>query len=391
MNAVSTPRTPSGYSDVLTLFRWFALALWGALVLLGPTAQAQTLTTLYSFKGNPDGGLPFAGVVQDESGNLYGTTPYGGSDNGVVYEVTPSEVETVLYSFGYVTGADPFSPILRDNEGNIFGTTAWGGTSGQGTIFVIDTSGKETVVHNFAGGTTDGCEPGGLVMDKSGSLYGTTSDCGANKYGTVFKLTRKGAYSVLHSFTGTDGAYPSLTTPIFDRSGNLYGVAYGGGSADAGVVYKLTTAGIQVLHSFTGTTDSCNPYGIPVIDEAGNLYGTTSGIGCGSNGTVWRVSPKGVETILHSFVGTTDGCYPYGGVVGDSHGHLYGNTSQCGANNGGTLWELSSSGFTVLHSFAGPDGLYPQGNLLLGPNGELYGTTHSGGTGGEGTVWSYVP
>ena len=138
----------------------------GTFVPLKSFAQAQTLTTLYNFKGNPDGGLPFAGVAQDQSGNLYGTTPYRDSDNGVVYEVTPSGVETVLYSFGYLTGANPFSPVIRDFRGNLYGTTSDGGASGQGTIFVIDTTGRVTVVHNFAGGTTDGCYPsGGLVMD----------------------------------------------------------------------------------------------------------------------------------------------------------------------------------------------------------------------------------
>ena len=362
-------------------------------VVLGASVEAQTLTTLYSFTGGSDGGYPDAGVVVDKAGNLYGTTPYGGSSyNGVVFQVSPSGAETILYDFGFADGANPYTPVIRDYSGNLYGTTWDGGASGQGTVYMIDTTGTHTVLHNFAGGTTDGCGPeGSLVMDKYGSLYGTTWNCGARNYGTVFKLGKNGAYGLLHSFSGRDGAYPDASL-ILDTLGNVYGVTSGGGSASAGVVYKLTKRGIEVLHAFSGATDGCSPSGTPAMDKAGNLYGTTSGNGCSSNGTVWRVSQKGVETILHSFAGgTADGCNPYGGVVGDSKGNAYGNTSSCGAYNSGTLWELSGPTLSLLHSFAGSDGFFPSGDLRRDSNGVLYGTTRNGGTNDVGTVWSYVP
>jgi uncharacterized repeat protein (TIGR03803 family) len=397
MKPPSPPRMPSRLSDVLNhLLSTYALAECAALLMVvlvfGTSAQAQTFATLYSFTGT-DGEHPNAGVVEDRAGNLYSTTPYGGHYNGVVFKVSSSGTETVLHYFGSADGANPYSPVIRDNKGNLYGTTWGGGTSSQGTIFVIDAAGKQTVLHSFAGGTTDGCFPGGgLAMDKYGSLYGTTSSCGADNYGTLFKLGKKGAYTLLHSFAGRDGAYPGNSSPILGRQGNIYGVTFEGGRAGAGVVYKLTKRRIKVLYAFRGATDGCSPSATPAMDKAGNLYGTTSGNGCSGNGTVWKVSPKGAETILHSFAGgTTDGCNPYGGVVRDPKGNLYGTTFSCGAYNAGTVWELSGDTLTLLHSFSGSDGLYPNGDLLRDSKGGLYGTAHNGGTEDYGTVWSYMP
>lgn len=376
----------------------YAFAVCAALTLLvvlmfGASAKAQTFTTLYNFTGT-DGEHPDAGIVEDKAGNLYGTTLYGGPRyNGVVFRVSSGGTETVLWSFsGSTDGSNPSGPVIRDDNGNLYGTTEGGGTSYNGTVFMINIAGKETVLHSFAGGTSDGCRPqGGLAMDKYGSLYGTTYGCGSNSYGTVFKLSKKGTYTLLYNFTGTDGAYPDAS-PILDRRGNLYGVTVGGGRAGAGVVYKLTKRRVKVLYAFTGATNGCSPAGRPAMDYAGNLYGTTSGNGCSNNGTVWKVSQKGTETILHTFAGgTTDGCNPYGGVVRDSSGNLYGTAFYCGAYNGGTVWELSGRTLTLLHSFGDSDGLYPNGELLRDSKGVLYGTTHNGGTDDYGTVWSYAP
>lgn len=400
MNLPSPPRTPTRLSDGLSchlatngFVPCFAVTLI-VVSLFGASAQAQILTTLHSFEGGSDGGFPSAGVIEDPVGNLYGMTPYGGSSyNGVVFVVRPGGTETVLYGFGFADGADPYSPLIRDHEGNLYGATWTGGTSGQGTVFEIIVSGVEIVLHSFDGGTTDGCYPdGGLAMDQYENLYGTTYECGANNYGTVFEVSRRGApYKLLHSFSGKDGAHP-VASPILDPQDNLYGVTSGGGSADAGAVYKLTPAGITVLHAFRGRPDGASPSATPSMDEYGNLYGTTEGGGARDYGTVWSLSQNGEETVLHSFVGgTIDGCSPYGGVVADSNSNLYGSTVNCGAHNGGTLWELTGHKLTLLHSFAGPDGLYPEGDLLRGTNGELYGTTRNGGSAGQGTVWSYVP
>jgi uncharacterized repeat protein (TIGR03803 family) len=211
---------------------------------------------------------------------------------------------------------------------------------------------REQVRHSFTGGTSDGCFPAqGLVTDKSGNLYGTTSLCGANGNGMVFKLDSAGKSAILHSFAGgpLDGNLPQGGHVVRDNSGNLYGVTYGGGSNacpnGCGVLYKLGTNGkLTVLHRFAG--------------------------------------------------GISDGCEPYAGIVRGSHGNLYGTTMGCGAHNWGTVFKLDSGGKeTILHSFAGDaeDGAIPYGEVLRTSSGELFGTASSGGSVGWGTVWSYVP
>jgi uncharacterized repeat protein (TIGR03803 family) len=371
---------------------------------LGLSAQSQTFTTVYSFSG-ADGEEPTAGVIQDEVGNIYGTTARGGNLGcggcGVVYELTTSGMETVLYAFGPDSGR-PYAPAFRDKVGSIYGTTEQGGADVYGDVFKIGKSGNESVLHTFSGGS-DGCYPlQGVIRGKANSLYGTTSDTFCSGLGTIFKVDEAGNYTLLHTFTGypSDGAYPYYGHLLTDNSGNLYGVTTGGGSGRAckgcGVLYKLTPEGeVKILHNFAGgTSDGCFPQGSVSRDDAGNLYGTT--LGCGSNnyGTIWKVSNAGKETILHNFAGGTssDGCSPYAGVTHGSNGKLYGVTSKCGANGDGTLFELGANGrLTVLHSFDGSDGAVPYGEILRQTNGTLYGTTTIDGAHGSGTLWSYVP
>jgi uncharacterized repeat protein (TIGR03803 family) len=372
------------------------------VVVLGLAAlvQAQTFTTLYNFTGGSDGGDPVAGVIQDPDGNLYGTTYYGGVYRaGVAYEIDTAGTETVLHSFSGPDGDLPTTPLLRDSEGNLYGTAFDGGSDDCGTAFKIDTAGKLTVLHTFAGGA-DGCYPEqGLVMGKSGILFGTTNQSGHTRRGTtgrgtIFKVDSAGNFTVLYTFVQSpDGGRPSDGHLMRDRSGNLYGLTAGGRHND-GVLYKLTESGaFSLLHSFKGgTKDGCTPLGSVVQDQAGNLYGTTAACGSNGYGTIWKVSKKGKETILHNFAGgTADGCNPYAGVTMDSKGNLYGVTYRCGADGYGTLYDLSTSGtFILLHSFGAPNGTYPLGEVLLTTNGTLFGTTEIGNY-DNGTVWSYVP
>jgi uncharacterized repeat protein (TIGR03803 family) len=210
-------------------------------------------------------------LVRGAAGNLYGTTHYDGADGeGTVFKLTDKGVETVLYSFtGGADGARPFGGLVRDAAGNLYGTAWKGGASSYGTVFEVSNKGVETVLYSFGGGTTDGCYPyGGLLMDAKGILYGTTAECGTSSYGTVFKLSKDGkGYKVLHNFAGgsTDGAYPLYTSLIMDAKGVLYGNTYNGGATNQGVVYKLTKSGTStLLWSFAGgATDGCLPYGTP--------------------------------------------------------------------------------------------------------------------------------
>lgn len=377
------------------------IALWFLLALAG-AAQAQNFNTLYNFTEGLDGGFPMAGVIQDSAGNLYGTATYfgGSSNDGVVYAFnTTGETETTLYPFGASNGARPYAPLVRDKAGNLYGTTAFTDerSVGYGTVFKLGANDKEVVLYTFSGGL-DGCYPEqGLVIGTSG-VFGTTNGCGSSGNGTVFEIDGEGKFTVLHTFGGSpsDGAHPAFGHLTIDKQGNLYGVTDNGGVLNQGALYKLNPASrvFTLLHSFQGGSDGCVPYGSVAQDGAGNLYGTTFGFDCNSQGTIWKANAAtGEEAVLHNFAGgTSDGCNPYAGVTLDPKGRLYGVTEMCGASGDGTLYELSAGGkLTLLHSFDGTDGSIPYGEVLLGVGGTLFGTTNQGGAHGGGTVWSCVP
>ena len=382
------------------------------VLVLAALAPAQTFTTLYNFTGGSDGWGPYAGVIQDSAGNLYGSTSLGGDSNctpgygygcGVVFKLDTAGTETVLHTFsGSPDGTNPVGPVVRDMAGNFYGNSSYGGSSGNGTVFRIDTARTETVLYSFTG-NSDGCYPWqGLVRDKAGDLYGTTSSCGSSGYGTIFKVNSAGAFTLLHSFTGrsSDGAYPYFGHLSMDKAGNLYGVTSGGGAHGNGVLYELSKSGtFRVLHSFAGgTSDGCAPSGSVAQDKAGTFYGTTEYCGSSKAGTIWEVSKTGKETILHNFAGgTSDGCNPAAGVTRDPKGNLYGVTYGCGANGDGALYELSAGGtLSLLYSFGGSDSSSnPIGEVLRTAKGTLFGTTLTPSPpcceNTYGTVWSYVP
>jgi len=378
-----------------------ALALAAVLLLsavVNHSAQAQTFGLLYSFTNETDGGYPYSTLVQDAAGNLYGTTYYGGAYTyGTAFELSTGP-ETVLHSFGngMGDGSSPFAGLVRDSSGNLYGTTYSGGASGYGTVFMLDTTGKETILHSFAGGA-DGNSPiyGSLVRDGSGNLYGTTKLGGASGVGTVFKVTKTGKETVLYSFTnGLDGGYP-FGGLVRDSSGNLYGTTYSGGASSVGTVFKVTKTGTEtVLYNFAGGADGEYPYAGLVRDTSGNLYGTTSEGGHSNVGTVFKVTPTGHETVLYSFAGGKDGANPFAGLVRDTKGNLYGTTEAGGASGVGTVFELTATGKeTVLHTFTAgkTDGANPFGGLVRDAAGNLYGTTFVGGAFGHGAVYEITP
>ncbi len=397
--------------------------IWTVMIALGmfatPLSRGQTFTVLYNFTDSSDGGFPNAGLVRDKEGNLYGTTANTGvnAPYGTVFKVTKTGKETVLYRFtGGADGGYPYAGLVRDASGDLYGETTVGGNlnlcggSGCGTVFKVTKTGMETVLHTFGGGTADGCTPdGGLLRDQAGNLYGTTTNCGTSGYGTAFKVDSTGIETVLHNFSGgqSDGANPAYAGLLRDQAGNLYGTTYGGGPSNAGVVYELRENGTEtVLYSFAGgSADGCYPFGTPAMDKKGNLYGTAESCGSSGRGIVWKLSKKGVETVLHNFSGgPSDGAYPYAGVILGSTGNLYGNTLGGGNENYngyGTVYELSQNGtLTLLHSFDEADGAYPSGRLVRDASGNIYGTTQYGGdsncnAGGNpygcGTVWKLTP
>jgi uncharacterized repeat protein (TIGR03803 family) len=309
------------------------------------------LTVLHNFTW-ADGAAPYAGVIADSSGNLYGTTYSGGTYNaGVLYELDAAGNYKVLLNFSR-TGSNPYAGVIRDPAGNLYGTTYWGGSqggyAGYGVVYKLDTAGNETVLYNFMGGL-DGANPyGGLVLDPAGNLYGTTFTGGATGFtgcyygcGTIYKVDPSGQETVLYRFEGYgDGELPYAGL-IRDSEGNLYGTTGAGGMA-YGVVYKLDTTGHEtVLHSFTGGSDGAEPYSGVIRDPAGNLYGTTYlGGSQGGYGVVYKLDTAGNETVLYNFMGGLDGANPYGGLVLDSAGNLYGTTEHGGKTNSGVVFEL---------------------------------------------------
>jgi uncharacterized repeat protein (TIGR03803 family) len=203
-------------------------------------AQAQTYSVLYTFTGEADGGWPYSGVILDASGNLYGTTEVRGDVSacglfhgcGVVYKLNPSGKETVLHTFkGGLDGRQPqWGNLFRDKAGNLFDTTLYGGLSiydlGGGVVYKVTKTGKETILHSFEGGANDGFEPQtGLIQDATGTFYGTTAAGGSSQggeCGTVFKMSESGNVKVLHSFDISDGCQP-IGGLVMDAAGNMYG------------------------------------------------------------------------------------------------------------------------------------------------------------------------
>ena len=286
--------------------------------LTPPATQGApwTETVLYNFTGLADGANPAGGLLMDRDGNLYGTTYNGGGvvcgtgTCGTAFELTPPAVqggawtETVLHAFGKGNdGIHPAVGLTFGVHGGIFGTTQ-GGTSTAGVVFKLKPpvsqggAWTEGVIYRFTGGA-DGGSPNGLIIDKTGNLYGTTS-AGGQSYGLVFELspTSGGAWtqSVLYTFTnGSDGAQ-SYANLLFDKQGNLYGTTSAGGLNNNGSVFELTPPAVlggpwteTTVYDFKGGHDGQTPYSGLTFGYRGQLYGTTSLGGGPKAGTVFRI------------------------------------------------------------------------------------------------------
>ena len=369
------------------------------LVLAIQPVQARSFKVLYSFTNGADGGQPYASLIQDSSGNLYGTTAVGGAYGfGTVFKVNKKGKETVLYSFsGGADGANPWAGLVWGSGDSLYGTTEAGGTSGYGTVFKLSKTGKKTVVYNFTGTAGDGAYPFALlVWDAAGKLCGTTYKGGAYGNGSVFELATTGTLTVLYSFKGGAHGENPYAGVVLDPAGNIYGTTFGAFGVGYGTVFKLNTAQKEkVLHSFTGGPDGGYPYyGGLVSDSDGNLYGTTSYGGAHQYfGTVFKVNKAGTQKVLYSFSGGADGGQPDASLIRDAAGNLYGTTIGGGAYAHGTIFKFGRAGKeTVLYSFTGgTDAASPNANLLRDAAGNLYGTSVAGGASGGGTVFKLTP
>jgi len=368
---------------------------------------AQTVTTFVNFNGI-NGAYPYCSpLLQGIDGNLYGTTYAGGDVTcnapvgcGTIFRIAPTGKLTTVYTFHGADGAGPDGGLIQAMSGDFYGTTYYGGTYNGGTVFKITSAGALTTLHNFD--NTNGYYPyGGLIQAANGNFYGTTGYGGAYDYGTVFQITRAGTLTTLHSFNLKDGALPQAGL-VQAINGNFYGTTYYGGAYDAGTVFRMTPQGtLTTLHSFE-RTDGYYPYAALVQSNSGNFYGTTWEGGTSTNcsdgcGTLFEITAQGILTMLHSF-DSTDGAYPYAGLVQATDGNFYGTTGYGGANNWGTIFGITQAGaLTTVHSFCSqvgcPDGDDPAGGLIQATNGNFFGTTSYGGrsancTLGCGTVFT---
>jgi uncharacterized repeat protein (TIGR03803 family) len=377
---------------------------------------------LYSFKGGPDGELPFAGLIFVK-GMLYGTTNdggYPGSECGVspgcgtVFRLSTTGSKKVIYNFK--GPPDAYGPVfaLLNLDGTLYSTTQGGGSGcGCGTVFGVTTSGSEHVVYSFKGGS-DGATPFASLTAVNGKLFGTTYYGGSTRCsggcGTVFQVNTSGGERVLHRFRGPphDGSNP--LGPLVAVNGELHGTTWLGGDGacyyGCGTIFEVSTSGKeQVLHNFTGAPDGENPGG-GLVDVGGALYGTTIAGGTsgacpkfGGCGTFFRLILSGTNesySVIYSFVGGRNSAEPNGGLL-PLNGIFYGTAAggnRCGSYyTCGTVFDVSRSGKErLLHRFHA-QGQEPKGPgwPLVARNGLIYGTTLYGGASNLGAVYRIEP
>jgi len=398
-----------------------------AALLVGPATAAGQTQVIYSFGGYEDGEYADTDLVIDGAGNLYGTTVEGGDfGSGTVFQLAPSGngwTHTVLYSFkGEADGGEPYKGVTLDAHGNLFGTAGVGGLyagpcidTGCGVVFKLTHSGgtwTQTVIHSFTGSNGDGYGPGaGVTVDSHANVYGTTPTGGKYGAGIVYRLKpdANGGFAerVIHAFQGgVDGIGGSAGRLAVDAAGNVYGTCTTGGAYGAGVVYGLAPTGNGewtelIPYTFKDEPSSGFPYGALVADAKGNIYGTTYYAGKHDLGTVFRLSllnGRWTQTWLYSFKGGADGNGPISTLAADSAGNLYGTTSKGGAScNCGVIFKLTLTDaapiYTVVYRFQGPpDGAYVYNGMVANSTGTVfYGATVHGGVSNEGAIYQFTP
>ncbi|TKK69338.1 T9SS type A sorting domain-containing protein [Ilyomonas limi] len=402
----------NNFTQLLT--RSIFLLLIGLTTLLQP-ASAQTVLTGLTSNGGPDGKgtaftintngsnfsliqnfadwgkTPTGSLLKGDDGKFYGMTSSGGTYGyGSVFSMSATGAVTMLKQFNYTTdGAYPDGELIKGADGNLYGVTPSGGITSYGTIFKISTSGAFSVIKNF-NYSTDGAHPNGhLVLASDGNYYGTTYSGGANSAGTIYKLTPGGVFTVIHNMNmATEGgnSYSSLTE---GTDGNLYGLAYYGGTYNYGTVFKITKTGnLTVLKHLNGASDGGYPQSDLIQAKDGNFYGTCYSGGTGGNGTIFKITPSGVYTVLKNLSASKDGGNPYGALLQNTDGAFYGMTRTGGAYTSGTIYKLVGNVYTVIHSLQpATEGSTPNGALIKGNDASLYALASLGGTYNMGTAF----
>jgi uncharacterized repeat protein (TIGR03803 family) len=313
-------------------------------------------TVLHNF-AQTDGALPIGKVAQDSAGNFFGVTEQGGaSDAGSIYKMDKTGTVTTLFSFHNFVGIEPVGGLVIDSAGNLYGTTlAGGGTSCTcGVVFELRNDNTYVVLHRFEGGTDGAYPEAELMRDSLGNLYGTTAIGGdgacSGGCGVVFRITPDGEEKILHRFAGPpdDGQNPNGGL-VRDKEGNFYGTtSFGGAEFDLGTIFKIDAAGnYTMLYGFSLFDDGVQPNASLTLDAAGNLYGTTASGGghteaCAGCGTVFKLDTAGTLTTLHDFTGAPDDGYqPEDQITLGSDGSVYGTTYHGGSVNAGTIFRIT--------------------------------------------------
>ncbi len=417
----SNPGTfPTRYLRVGVIAVAVLLAL---ATITGQTARAQTFSVLHYFSGGTDGGNPSSSLTVGGAGTLYGTAAESQGQFGVAFKLTERASGWTLDPLHEFTnqpdGAYPYAGLATGPNGALYGMTYAGGY-GVGTVYELRppaTACKtaicywdETILHAFTGNRGDGGYPyyGNVTFDQAGNMYGTASEDGAGLCGVVWEMAVAGGWteSVLYNFTGHEDGCSPYSGVVLDSAGNLYGTTIDLVIDAVGRIYQLVPSSggwtentLVVLNATTGI----EPYGTLIIDDSGNLYGTAYNDGPNGGGTVFELSPSNggwTFSLVYSF----SSCNPTAGVTLGPDGDLYGVCDAGGANGDGWVFEMPRSCNqtctpTDLHDFDGTDGAVPEGAVAFDASGNLYGTTWVGGIGdctiglyhGCGTVWEITP
>jgi uncharacterized repeat protein (TIGR03803 family) len=358
--------------------------------------------TLYNFTGGDDGCCIYGGLAADRTGTVYGVA-YSGrdlSDYGDLYKLTHrghGYSFEVLQGLAVAGGGCITTPTI-DRAGNVFGVCdGAGGAGGYGTLWEYSHEGKFSILHAF-GGPTDGSEPqDSVILDASGNIYGTTYTWGPGGSGTLWEYSASGVFTLLHAFADGDDGGLLPAGPAIDATGKIWGTTETGpncyycGSGTAWS-YDPASGTFTTVQDFS-VSEIVSPQSRLAVDAAGNLYGTGFTAVRNNCGLVYELQASNnyAPVVLYAFNGDGNGgCEPFGRVVLDVQGNIFGTTYDGGANGNGAVYELTPGiGWqeTILHSFDITDGSGPQSGLITDGANDWFGTTSSGGSGKWGTVF----
>lgn len=370
----------------------YGLAAAALLVGAVTTATGQSnYTVLHNFgMTRTETQAPYeSGIIaQGRDGNLFSA---GGTFYlGAAFRISPAGSFVPMHTFSRSDGQLPSGGLTLGSNGWLYGTTVYGGQTIWGTIFKMRYSGEVTTLHSFDDSTNGGSPWAPPIQSLSGDFYGTTRGTTTYNYGSLYRISNTGVFTLLHAMSWSDGAH--AFGPLVQATNYwFYGTALEGGANYLGTLFRVSSKGdFEVLFNFDGA-HGANPMAGLIQGTNGSFYGVTMGGGAYGLGALFEMTPNHTVKVLHSFLGgSVDGSTPEGGIVQASDGNLYGTTSDGGEHQGGVLFRLTPGGaYTVLHHFDGPTGVAPRTGLMQHTNGRLYGMTSGGGYNGDGVFFSF--